>query len=139
MDKFTPAEFFTRAIARVPPDLRNPKYRHLGVRLNLLRKPFAKYYAGEIDLNHALDSLIKGRVIVAVHAVWGKVPDQWEHKKRKLVEIERLEAFPDSRVSDENPILYLPHALPRALRTQLNQADEILAKILRPTLVAANG
>lgn len=139
MDKLTPAEFFTRAIERVPANPRYPKYRHLGVRLNLLRKPFAKYYGDELTFTETLDSLIKQRVVVAVHAVWGTVSNEWEQESRKLVEVERLDTFPDTSVEDDNPILYLPRALPRAIKARLTQADDILAKILQPTLVAANG
>jgi hypothetical protein len=139
MNKITPAEFITRAIERVPPYPTKTKYRHRGVRLDLLRKPFAKYYGGEIDLTVTLDDLIKQNVVIAVHAVWDTVLNEWRQKSRKLVEVERLEAFPDSRVPDENPILYLPNALPRVLKAHLSQPEEILAKILQPTLVAANG
>lgn len=135
MDKLTPAEFFTRAIERVPVNPTYPKYRHLGVRLNVLRKPFAKYYGTEMDFAQTVDSLIKQKVVVAVHLKWGE-----KTAGRKPVEVERFECYPDPLIQDDdNPILYLPLGIPKVLTARVDRADEVLDKILKPTLVAANG
>lgn len=135
MTRITPTEFFTRAIVWVP--YRDPQYPtryfHLGIRTDVLRKPFTRYFGSELNFDETLDSLIKEKVVVAVHLVWGGETD-----RRRPTEVERLQSFPDPSVEDTNPILYLPQTIPKPLKARLNRTEEILNKILQPILIAVN-
>jgi hypothetical protein len=122
MTKLSTEEFFMRAIKNLPPEPDgHSEFRHLGVRLELLKDPFARHYGPKKDLAETLNALIENETVVAVHLTW---------HEGEIQKAMRLRSFPDPAQEEENPILYLPKMVPKDVRLALRRSIDALDKIL---------
>ncbi len=131
MSKLTPTEFFLRAIDRLPYGSKeHASNRHLGIRLVELCEPFEQYFNDSAELALTLDTLIKQNAVVAATVTWTRRDTGFRRSSSRVSVVRRLHSFPDPLCNESNPILYLPHKIPRILQKRLSRPSEILKRIL---------
>ncbi len=121
--KLSPEQFVLKAVEVLPSGEQRSK--HKGVRRRDLEAPFETYFDGEVSLDETINSLIQANKIVAVRLVW-----KGSAQRGTIAEVVRLNAFPDKKITEANPMLYLPSMLPDRLTRRLSWAQEAIKKIL---------
>lgn len=132
MSRLSPAQFVERAIRHIPvPNTQNP---HKGVRKSVLVELFQEYFGESVSFDEALNELIVEGKVVAFQIVWKARPANvarynWRSTYEKVTQ---LYAFPDTKVEETDPMLYLPDSVPGKLQARVNRKKILLAKITGP-------